>query len=190
MTITKSTLHFEQFMVGQSKAAAAMWKLTNIDSSIAQSAFSISKADLNALKVAMPEQVLSATQNNSQLFSITPVNRAQINGISSSPVLGEIPFTSSKVKSCIIEYCSAQRQCLLALKSVVEIDSTLAKSLFRLDPDTLTLLENYNSFELSLLSDRHAWFLNLNYSRHENVLKDTLDRGIHDITLLESSLLY
>lgn len=190
MTIKNPTLQFEQYLDGQVHAITAVRKLVILDARIAQSAFNISSEDINTFLQVMPDISRQSALKNSQLFKLTAPSKEQLSHFNAHKPVNETYFTSSKVKNCITSYCDAQRQCLLAIKSMYEVDKKLAEAIFRLDQVTLDFIESYNSFELSRLSDRYTWLINLNYSDQEHIFKETVERSSFAPNFLESSLLY
>jgi hypothetical protein len=190
MTIRNPTLQFEQYLDGQVHAVIAVRKLVILDARIAQNAFNISNEDIITFQKVMPEILKQSALKNSQLFRLTTPSKEQLSRFSANKPLNETYFTSSQVKNCITSYCDAQRQCLLAIKSMYDINKKLAEAIFRLEQVTLDFIDSYNSFELSRLSDRYTWLINLNYSDQENIFKKTVERSSFAPNFLESSLLY
>jgi hypothetical protein len=190
MNIKTTISHFEQYIDGQVHAISAIRKLVIIDPRIASDAFNISTIDLNTLSKVMPEITKLSALKNSQLFNLTVPSDEILAQASAQKTIAEINFSSSQVKCCISNYCDAQKQCMLSIKSMYDIDIQIAKAIFFLDKSTLAFLDSNNSFAISKLADRHSWFLNLNYSTVQNIFKETSERVSFDSNFVESSLLY
>lgn len=189
MNIKSATKHFEYYLEGQKKLLLAIRKLAFIDASITQAAFDISVADVISLTKNTSDKVAQAANKNSHLFSFTPPEETLLNINEMTPI-SEIKFDSEKVKDCISKYCSAQRQCLLTIKTLLDINERLTKGLFRLEDFAISFLKDKSSFELAELSDRYTWFINLNYTEHDDILVKTIERVTFDASFVESSVTY
>lgn len=190
MNINTATQYFESYLQGQVNAAMAVRKLTFFDQQIAKLAFNLSDNDTITFRSTLPDNVTKAAIRNSQLFKLTVPDNEQLLISKELLPVSNLRFDSLKVKQCISKYCEAQRQCILAIKSIFDIDNRLAKSLFPLDEYAFKFLEDHNSFELSTLSDRHTWFININYSEQDDIFMETVKRVSFDTNFVESSILY
>ncbi|MFT7008622.1 MAG: hypothetical protein ACJAXJ_003163 [Colwellia sp.] len=190
MNIKTATQHFEHYLQGQVNAAMAVRKLAFLDQKIAKAAFNISDADTITFRSTLPDNVTKAALGNSQLFKLTVPNNEQLAISKELLPIYNIRFNSNHIKQCISKYCEAQRQCVLSIKSIFDLDNRLAKALFQLDEYALGFLGVHTSFDISTLSDRHTWFININYSEQDDIFKETVERVSFDTNFVESSILY
>lgn len=190
MNIKTATQYFEHYLQGQVNAAMAIRKLAYLDQHIAKAAFNISDADSITFRTTLPDNVTKAALRNSQLFKLTVPDHEQLDISKGLMPVSNIRFDNLQVKQCISRYCEAQRQCILTIKSLFDLDIRMAKALFQLDEYTLDFLGTHNSFELSTLSDRHTWLININYSEQDDIFKETVKRVSFNTNFVESSILY
>lgn len=190
MTITQIIKHYESYLEGQVHAALSMRQLVVIDRNIAESAFHISQQDILTFQRVLPDTTTLCARKNSQLFKITIPAKAELLQSIKRPAIYEVPFSNLKVKSCITNYCIAQRQCLLSIKSAFDLDCDVTKALFNLGNGELHYFHEHSAFDISRLSDRYTWILSLNYESIDNVFFETAERAALDSNFMESSLLY
>ena len=150
MTIKASTLIFEQYLEGQVNAIMAIRQLLFIDGNIARCAFNISTKDRIALRAASLNATKDVALKNSQLFRLFAPTKGQLSQVKAQKPLIALHFLSLKVKSCISSYCEAQRQCLLAIKSIHDNDKEVAKTLFRMDQASLEFLDTHTCCQLTI----------------------------------------